>query len=116
VPIQRDPASPWERNPEFKGLFHVSAFDLAEWMGRPDLLQFPSRWLHAVDSGGHQRGDPGATPSVERYTTSLYLARTAAGRSPLSVRYRLRPAGSSELEYADEVTLARALARPRRMR
>jgi recombination protein RecR len=48
------------------------------------------------------------TPSVEGDTTSLYLARLLKPFTQVSrIAYGL-PVGS-ELEYADEVTLARAL-------
>ena len=54
------------------------------------------------------------TPSVEGDTTSLYLARLLKPFTQVSrIAYGL-PVGS-ELEYADEVTLARALEGRRRM-
>jgi recombination protein RecR len=54
------------------------------------------------------------TPSVEGDTTSLYLARLLKPFTVVSrIAYGL-PVGS-ELEYADEVTLARALEGRRRM-
>ena len=54
------------------------------------------------------------TPSVEGDTTSLYLARLLRPFTQVSrIAYGL-PVGS-ELEYADEVTLARALEGRRRV-
>ncbi len=64
--------------------------------------------MERVDREGTREVILALTPSVEGDTTSLYLARLLRPFTQVSrLAYGL-PVGS-ELEYADEVTLARAL-------
>lgn len=73
----------------------------------PELLQIQPL-IERVDREGIQEVILALTPSVEGDTTSLYLARLLRPFTAVSrIAYGL-PVGS-ELEYADEVTLARAL-------
>ncbi|MDP7327368.1 MAG: toprim domain-containing protein, partial [Prochlorococcaceae cyanobacterium ETNP7_MAG_30] len=69
--------------------------------------QIPSL-VERVDRNGISEVILALTPSVEGDTTSLYLARLLKPFTQVSrIAYGL-PVGS-ELEYADEVTLSRAL-------
>jgi len=71
------------------------------------MLQIPSL-VQRVDRNGISEVILALTPSVEGDTTSLYLARLLKPFTQVSrIAYGL-PVGS-ELEYADEVTLSRAL-------
>jgi recombination protein RecR len=73
----------------------------------PELLQIQPL-VERVDRDGIGEVILALTPSVEGDTTSLYLARLLRPFTRVSrIAYGL-PVGS-ELEYADEVTLARAL-------
>ncbi|HGY5553369.1 MAG TPA: toprim domain-containing protein, partial [Prochlorococcus sp.] len=73
----------------------------------PEMLQIPSL-VQRVDRNGISEVILALTPSVEGDTTSLYLARLLKPFTQVSrIAYGL-PVGS-ELEYADEVTLSRAL-------
>jgi recombination protein RecR len=73
----------------------------------PELLQISSL-VNRVDSDEIKEVILALTPSVEGDTTSLYLARLLRPFTKVSrIAYGL-PVGS-ELEYADEVTLTRAL-------
>lgn len=73
----------------------------------PELLQIQPL-VERVDREGTGEVILALTPSVEGDTTSLYLARLLRPFTRVSrIAYGL-PVGS-ELEYADEVTLARAL-------
>ena len=73
----------------------------------PELLQIQAL-LQRVDRDNIQEMILALTPSVEGDTTSLYLARLIRPFCKVSrIAYGL-PVGS-ELEYADEVTLTRAL-------
>jgi recombination protein RecR len=103
-----------ERTREFKGRYHVLGGLISPMDGiGPELLQIQS----LVKRVAADPGDAGVTveevilaltPSVEGDTTSLYLARLLRPFAPVSrIAYGL-PMGS-ELEYADEITLARAL-------
>jgi len=124
-----------ERTREFKGSYHVLGGLISPMDGiGPEALNIQSLVQRvaglggaagqgAGDEGGGVVGDergPGGgvnqpfsevilalTPSVEGDTTSLYLARLIKPFTAVSrIAYGL-PMGS-ELEYADEVTLARA--------
>jgi len=103
-----------ERTREFKGGYHVLGGLISPMDGvGPELLQIQPL-VERVDRDGVSEVILALTPSVEGDTTSLYLARLLKPFTQVSrIAYGL-PVGS-ELEYADEVTLARALEGRRRM-
>ncbi|WP_259701705.1 MULTISPECIES: recombination mediator RecR [Synechococcales] len=103
-----------ERTREFKGSYHVLGGLISPMDGvGPELLHVQPL-VERVDREGITEVILALTPSVEGDTTSLYLARLLRPFSPVSrIAYGL-PVGS-ELEYADEITLARALEGRRRM-
>ncbi len=103
-----------ERTREFKGSYHVLGGLISPMDGvGPDLLKIQPL-VERVDRDGITEVILALTPSVEGDTTSLYLARLLKPFTQVSrIAYGL-PVGS-ELEYADEVTLARALEGRRRM-
>ena len=77
------------------------------------MLQIPAL-VKRVDQEGTKEVILALTPSVEGDTTSLYLARLLRPFTKVTrIAYGL-PVGS-ELEYADEVTLTRALEGRRSM-
>jgi recombination protein RecR len=99
-----------ERTREFRGRYHVlhGALSPLDGIG-PDQLKLKE--LLARLSGGQVQEVIVATdPTVEGEATSLYLARLV---KPLGVRVTRIAQGvpmGGNLEYADQVTLARALA------
>lgn len=98
-----------ERAGEFKGLYHVLGGRISPLEGvGPDELNIRS--LLARLSGAVQEVIVATNPSVEGEATALYLQRII---SPLGVRVtrlaRGLPVGG-DLEYADGVTIAQALA------
>ena len=97
-----------ERTREYKGRYHVLGGLISPMDGiGPEMLQIPSL-VQRVDRNGIREVILALTPSVEGDTTSLYLARLLKPFTQVSrIAYGL-PVGS-ELEYADEVTLSRAL-------
>ncbi|KZR74663.1 recombination mediator RecR [Prochlorococcus marinus] len=103
-----------ERTREYKGRYHVLGGLISPMDGiGPDMLQIPSL-IQRVDRDGIGEVILALTPSVEGDTTSLYLARLLKPFTQVSrIAYGL-PVGS-ELEYADEVTLTRALEGRRAM-
>jgi recombination protein RecR len=103
-----------ERTREFKGLYHVLGGLISPMDGvGPELLHIQPL-VNRVDRDQITEVILALTPSVEGDTTSLYLARLLKPFTQVSrIAYGL-PVGS-ELEYADEVTLARALEGRRRM-
>jgi recombination protein RecR len=96
-----------ERTREFRGSYHVLGGLISPMDGiGPELLQIQPL-VQRVATEGVEEVILALTPSVEGDTTSLYLARLLQPFTSVSrIAYGL-PVGS-ELEYADEVTLARA--------
>ncbi|MBC1261050.1 recombination protein RecR [Synechococcus sp. BSF8S] len=103
-----------ERTREYRGGYHVLGGLISPMDGiGPELLQIQPL-VHRVDQEAMGEVILALPPSVEGDTTSLYLARLLRPFCLVSrIAYGL-PVGS-ELEYADEVTLARALEGRRRM-
>ena len=97
-----------ERTREYKGKYHVIGGLISPMDGiGPELLQIKSL-VEKVDKENISEVILALTPSVEGDTTSMYLSRLLRPFTKVSrIAYGL-PVGS-ELEYADEVTLSRAL-------
>ena len=97
-----------ERTREFSGRYHVLGGLISPMDGiGPDLLQISSLVKRVADDNIDEV-ILALTPSVEGDTTSLYVARLLKPFTRVSrIAYGL-PVGS-ELEYADDVTLSRAL-------
>ena len=97
-----------ERTREFQGSYHVLGGLISPMDGvGPELLQISSL-VKRLGPEDISEVILALTPSVEGDTTSLYLARLIKPFCAVSrIAYGL-PMGS-ELEYADEVTLSRAL-------
>ena len=98
-----------ERTRAYKGLYHVlhGALDPLHGVSVEDLKI--EELVRRVQAGGVEEVILATNPNVEGDTTAGYLERRLA---PLNVRVtrlaRGLPVGG-DLEYADEVTLARAL-------
>ena len=103
-----------ERTREYRGQYHVLGGLISPMDGvGPELLQIQTL-VARVDQEEIGEVILALTPSVEGDTTSLYLARLLRPFTTVSrIAYGL-PVGG-ELDYADEVTLARALEGRRRM-
>ena len=97
-----------ERTREYNGRYHVLGGLISPMDGiGPEMLQINSL-MARVDQEQVEEVILALTPSVEGDTTSLYLARLLRPFTTVSrIAYGL-PVGS-ELEYADDVTLTRAL-------
>tara|TARA_Y100001968_G_C19425366_1_gene754044 strand:- start:1428 stop:1937 length:510 start_codon:yes stop_codon:yes gene_type:complete len=97
-----------ERTREYKGLYHVLGGLISPMDGiGPEMLQVTSL-IQRLSNTTSKEVILALPPSVEGDTTSLYLARLIKPFAKVTrIAYGL-PVGS-ELEYADEVTLARAL-------
>jgi recombination protein RecR len=98
-----------EKTREFKGVYHVLMGALSPLQGiGPDDLKIKSL-LARVDRGGVEEVILATNPNVEGEATAIYLARLL---KPLGVRVTRIARGvpiGSDLEYADEVTLHKAL-------
>jgi recombination protein RecR len=104
-----------EKTQEFRGRYHVlgGVISPIEGIG-PEKLRF-RELVARVGAEGISEVIVATNPTVEGDTTALYLARVL---KPLGVRVT-RPASGlpvgGDLDYADELTLGRALAGRREM-
>jgi recombination protein RecR len=98
-----------ERTRDFKGLYHVLMGALSPLHGvGPDELKIRGL-LERVGAGGVEEIILATNPNVEGEATAIYLAKLL---KPLGVRVTRIAMGvpvGGDLEYADEVTLIRAL-------
>jgi recombination protein RecR len=98
-----------EKTREFRGLYHVLMGVLSPLHGvGPDDLKIQGL-LNRVGAGGVEEVILATSPTVEGEATALYLARLL---KPLGVRVTRIAMGipvGSDLEYADEVTMTRAM-------
>ncbi len=97
-----------ERSREFKGIYHVIGGLISPMDSiSPELLEIRSL-VERVSKSDIDEIILALTPSVEGDTTSLYIGKLLTPFTKVTrIAYGL-PMGS-ELEYVDEVTLARAL-------
>ena len=98
-----------EKTREFRGRYHVLMGVLSPLHGvGPDDLKIRGL-LDRVGAGGIEEVILATSPTVEGEATALYLARLL---KPLGVRVTRIAMGipvGSDLEYADEVTMTRAM-------
>ncbi|HXH25954.1 MAG TPA: recombination mediator RecR [Vicinamibacterales bacterium] len=98
-----------EKTREFRGVYHVLMGALSPLHGvGPDDLKIKGL-LSRVSAGGVEEVIIATNPTVEGEATALYLARLL---KPLGVRVTRIAMGipvGSDLEYADEVTMTRAM-------
>jgi recombination protein RecR len=99
-----------ERTGEFKGLYHVLLGSLSPLEGiGPEELKI-KELLSRIGQGGIEEVIVATNHSVEGEATALYLARLL---KPSQVKLTRLASGlpmGADLEYADQVTVARALA------
>jgi recombination protein RecR len=98
-----------ERTRSFRGLYHVlgGAISPIDGVG-PDELRF-SELMKRVQGGGVTELIAATNPNAEGEATALYLAQLVR---PLGLRVSRIASGlpvGGDLEYADEVTLGRAM-------
>ena len=98
-----------EKTREFRGVYHVLMGALSPLQGiGPDDLKIKGL-LDRIGVGGVDEVILATNPTVEGEATALYLARLL---KPLGVRVTRIAMGipvGSDLEYADEVTMTRAM-------
>ena len=98
-----------EKTREFKGVYHVLMGTLSPLHGvGPDDLKI-NGLLSRVGAGSVDEVILATNPTVEGEATALYLARLL---KPLGIRVTRIAMGipvGSDLEYADEVTMTRAM-------
>lgn len=98
-----------EKTRGFKGLYHVLGGSLSPLDGRgPDSLQIDAL-LRRLEEGEVREVIIATNPNVEGEATSLYLHRLLKPLGVLVTRLAHGLPMGSDLEYADEVTLAKAV-------
>ncbi len=99
-----------ERTGEYHGSYHVLMGVLSPLEGiGPDTLKV-KELLERVNAGGVKEVIVASNPDVEGEATALYLSRQLR---PMGVKVTRLASGlplGAELEYADQLTLARALS------
>jgi len=98
-----------ERSRDFNGRYHVLMGALSPLQGiGPDDLRIKGL-LARVDAGGIEEIILATNPNVEGEATAIYLARLL---KPLGVRVTRIAMGlpvGSDLEYADDITMHKAI-------
>ena len=99
-----------ERTQEFRGRYHVLGGAISPIAGiGPEMLRM-KELVARVDAEGIKEIIAATNPTVEGDTTAMYLARLLG---PLEVKVT-RPASGlpvgGDIDYADEITLGRAIA------
>jgi len=103
-----------ERTAEYRGLYHVLGGALSPLDGvEPEHLRI-DELLHRVERNGVQEVVLATNPNMTGEATAAYLADRLRGRVRVTRLASGLPVGG-DLEYADEVTLGRALAGRREM-
>ena len=103
-----------ERTAEFRGLYHVLGGALSPLDGiEPEHLRI-DELLQRVERNGIEEVVLATNPNMTGESTAAYLADRLRGRVRVTRLASGLPVGS-DLEYADEVTLGRALSGRREM-
>jgi recombination protein RecR len=98
-----------ERTHEYRGLYHVLGGSLSPLDGvEPEDLRL-GQLLHRVEAGGIDEVVLATNPNMTGEATAAYLAERLRDRVRVTRLASGLPVGG-DLEYADEVTLGRALA------
>jgi recombination protein RecR len=98
-----------EKTREFRGLYHVLMGALSPLHGvGPDDLKIRGL-LDRVGAGGIDEVILATSPTVEGEATALYLARLLKPLGARVTRIAMGIPVGSDLEYADEVTMTRAM-------
>jgi recombination protein RecR len=103
-----------ERTREYRGVYHVLGGALSPLDGvEPDDLRL-DQLFRRIDRDGVEEVVLATNPTMTGEATATYIADRLRGRTRVTRLASGLPVGS-DLEYADEVTLGRALAGRREM-
>lgn len=99
----------FEKTREYRGLYHVlgGVISPAKGIG-PDKLRI-AELMERLEGGEVRELIIATNPNVDGETTALYLARMAAGKGIKTTRLAYGVPVGADIEYADEVTLMRAM-------
>ncbi len=98
-----------ERTGQFRGVYHVLHGAISPVNGvRPDDLRI-TELAQRVRSGGADEVILATNPNLEGEATAMYIAQLLAGAPARVTRLARGLPMGGDLEYADEVTVSRAL-------
>ena len=99
----------FEKTREYRGLYHVlgGVISPAKGIG-PDKLRI-TELMERLEGGEVKELIIATNPNVDGETTALYLARMAAGKGIKTTRLAYGVPVGADIEYADEITLMRAM-------
>lgn len=99
----------FEKTREYRGLYHVlgGVISPAKGIG-PDKLRI-AELMERLEGGEVKELIIATNPNVDGETTAHYLARMAAGKGIKTTRLAYGVPVGADIEYADEVTLMRAM-------
>ena len=98
-----------ERTGQFRGVYHVLHGAISPVNGvRPDDLRI-SELAARVRAGGAEEVILATNPNLEGEATAMYIAQVLAGTPARVTRLARGLPMGGDLEYADEVTVSRAL-------
>ena len=98
-----------EKTREYRGLYHVLMGVLSPLQGTgPDDLKIKGL-LERVSAGGVDEVILATSPTVEGEATAVYLARLLRQLGVRASRIAMGVPVGSDLEYADEMTMTRAM-------
>jgi len=98
-----------ERTGQYKGRYHVLHGAISPVNGvRPDDLKIP-QLVERVKKGGIEELILATNPNLEGEATSMYVAQLLSGTGVRITRLARGLPMGGDLEYADEVTVSRAL-------
>ena len=99
----------FEKTREYRGLYHVLGGGIfpAKGIG-PGKLRI-AELMGRLEDGDVKELIIATNPNVDGETTALYLARMAAGKGIKTTRLAYGVPVGADIEYADEVTLMRAM-------
>lgn len=99
----------FEKIREYRGTYHVlgGVISPAKSIG-PDKLNIESL-VRRVASGGVREVIIATNPSVDGETTALYISRLLSGKNVTVTRLAYGVPVGADIEYADEITLLRAI-------
>lgn len=104
-----------ERTGQFRGRYHVLHGAISPVNGvRPDDLKIP-QLVERVKRGGIEELILATNPNLEGEATSMYVAQLLGGSGVRLTRLARGLPMGGDLEYADEVTLLRAIEGRREM-
>ena len=98
-----------ERTGQYRGRYHVLHGAISPVNGvRPDDLKIP-QLVERVKKGGIEELILATNPNLEGEATSMYVAQLLSGSGARITRLARGLPMGGDLEYADEVTVSRAL-------